>query len=236
MNVLLTDPPRQRTETDNQFVPLETLIRHSDIVTLHVPLTRVGEDATFHLFERSLFSAMKKGSWLLNSSRGEVVDTEALREALQGGHLGGSVLDVWENEPAPDPEIISLTTLGTPHIAGYSLDGKANGTARIVRALATCFGLPLTDWFPGDAILTRDMTIPLIRKQESNQQDILEIMNSTYDIKTDHQRFKSNPAQFEYMRKNYPIRRDFGSYIIECDTDNLIASRLQMAGFQISYR
>jgi erythronate-4-phosphate dehydrogenase len=236
MNVLLNDPPRQRAEINNPFVSLEMLIRNSDIISLHVPLTREGPDATFHLFDSTLFSAMKKGSWLLNSSRGEVVDTVALKMALQNGHLGGSVLDVWENEPYPDPGIISRTTLGTPHIAGYSLDGKANGTARVVRALAARFGLPLTDWFPGDAILSRDMTIPLIRKQEATPQNILEIMNSTYDIKTDHQLFKSNPSQFEYLRKNYHVRRDFGSYNIECETDNPIASRLQIAGFRITFR
>lgn len=236
MNVLLNDPPRERVEMSNEFVSLDTLVRHSDIISLHVPLTREGPDATFHLFERSLISAMKKGSWLLNSSRGEVIDTDALKAALLEGHLGGTVLDVWENEPEPDPRIISLTTLGTPHIAGYSLDGKANGTARVVRELAARFGLPLTDWYPADFILAPPTPIRLTGKQKSDQQKIYEIINSTYDIKNDDQLFKSNPSLFEHYRKSYQIRRDFGSYCIECDLDSPISTRLQIAGFRITYR
>lgn len=236
MNVLLNDPPRERVEMSNNFVSLDTLVRYSDIISLHVPLTCEGPDATFHLFDKSLIAAMKKGAWLLNSSRGEVIDTEALKAALQEGHLGGSVLDVWENEPEPDPGIISLTTIGTPHIAGYSLDGKANGTARVVRELASRFGLPLTQWYPGDSILSLPSPIPLMIKRESEQQKIYEIINSTYDIKSDNQLFKSNPGLFEHYRKRYQIRRDFGSYCIECDLDSPISIKLQIAGFRITYR
>ena len=117
MNVLLNDPPRARQEGEKNFVNLGTILYESDIVTVHVPLNVVGEDCTYHLFNKKSFKKMKKGVWFFNSSRGEVTDTAALKKALGSGKLGGAVIDVWENEPDIDLELMAKAFIATPHIA-----------------------------------------------------------------------------------------------------------------------
>ena len=161
MKVLLCDPPRARAlsslpaalsslpaATGNPFVPLDTICRESDIITLHVPLTREGEDATWHLFDAKRIASLRPDQFLINSSRGPVVDNAALKAALQAKRLRGAVLDVWEGEPEPDRELMDLLDIATPHIAGYSADGKANGTTASVHTVASVLGLPLADWAP----------------------------------------------------------------------------------------
>jgi erythronate-4-phosphate dehydrogenase len=113
-----------------------------------VPLNIVGKDKTYHLFNDKLIRMMKKGAWLINSSRGEVIETLALKKALRAGRLGGVVLDVWENEPDIDHELLDKAFIATPHIAGYSADGKANGTAMVINVLCNAFKFPLQDWYP----------------------------------------------------------------------------------------
>ena len=122
--VLLCDPPRARREGLGQFITLDEIIERSDIITLHVPLIHDGEDATFHMFDRSRLATMNPGQILINSSRGEVVDGEALKNALVQKKILAASLDVWENEPHIDTELLSLLFTGTPHIAGYSVDGN----------------------------------------------------------------------------------------------------------------
>ena len=146
MRVLLNDPPRARAEGGEAFTDLDTLLRESDIVTVHVPLTRGGGDATWHLFDAARLERMRPSQILINSSRGPVVDNAALKEALRKGALKAAVLDVWEGEPDIDIELLGLLDIATPHIAGYSADGKANGTTMSVRYLASKLGLPLTEW------------------------------------------------------------------------------------------
>ncbi len=148
MKVLLSDPPRAREEGDDGFEPLDGLLRASDIVTMHVPLNREGADRTLHLVNGWFFGRMKRGSWFINTSRGEVVNTLSLIGALESGKLAGTVIDVWENEPYIDRDLLALADIATPHIAGYSLDGKANGTAQSVRAVSEFFGLGVGDWYP----------------------------------------------------------------------------------------
>ena len=142
MNVLLNDPPRERREGGSEFVNIDNILREADIITVHVPLTMEGMDRTFHLFDRVALEKMKKGSWFLNSSRGEVADTVALKNFLAASKQGGAVIDVWENEPDVDQELLSKVFLATPHIAGYSTDGKANGTAMVVNSLSRFFNAP----------------------------------------------------------------------------------------------
>ena len=148
MKVLLNDPPRERAEGNRNFQSLDAVLSESDIITVHVPLNITGEDHTFHLFNDEAFRKVKKGSWFINSSRGEVTETKALKEALTSGILGGSIIDVWENQPAVDLKLMNLVSIATPHIAGYSTDGKANGTAMVVNSISKHFSLPLADWYP----------------------------------------------------------------------------------------
>ncbi|MCW9066240.1 MAG: 4-phosphoerythronate dehydrogenase, partial [Ignavibacteriaceae bacterium] len=129
LKVLLNDPPRERIEGREKFVSLDRLIEQSDIITFHVPLNLNGIDKTFHLADAELFKKFNKSKILINTSRGEVIETAALKEAISDGNVTASVLDVWENEPNIDLELLKMVDIATPHIAGYSADGKANGTS-----------------------------------------------------------------------------------------------------------
>ena len=185
MNVLLNDPPRARNEGDKFFVDLDTLLKESDIVTLHVPLNIVGEDKTYHLFNDRLIRKMKKGAWLINSSRGEVAETSAVKRALCSGKIGGVVMDVWENEPDIDCELLEKAFLATPHIAGYSTDGKANGTAMIVNALSSIFNLPIRNWYPGIIPQPHTPEITINAKNKDPEDVIREAVFYTYNINED---------------------------------------------------
>lgn len=141
MRVLLNDPPRAAVEGDGAFVPLETIKKEADIVTLHVPLTREGQYATYHLADADFFGRLRRKPWFVNSCRGAVMDTAALIQAKRAGQVGELVIDCWENEPAISPELLELTTIATPHIAGFSADGKANGTRACLRAISEFFNV-----------------------------------------------------------------------------------------------
>ncbi len=222
MEVLLNDPPRQRVEGDAGFVALGELLASSDIVTLHVPLNREGEDRTLGMVDEFFVSRMKAGALLINSSRGPVITDAVVKEALRNGHLGGAVFDVWNHEPQIDRELMALTDLATPHIAGYSVDGKANGTAMSVQALARHFALPLTQWFPEQLPPPPQPVITLT----SDNRDFEEILRTailhTYPIDRDDKALRTNPQRFEELRGNYPVRREFHKYSINLDTENSI--------------
>ncbi len=214
MNVLLNDPPRSRKEGDKNFISLVKVLAESDIVTLHVPLNIVGEDNTWHLLNEKNLKKMKKGAWLLNISRGEVVETSALKKILSAGKLGGAVLDVWENEPDIDIELMAKTFLSTPHIAGYSTDGKANGTSMIVNSLSEYFDLPLKNWYP-DSVPAPDHPVFPIDGIGKTEEDILrEAVNHTYNIETDDINLRFSPSDFEKQRGEYRMRREFTAYTV----------------------
>jgi len=133
MKVLLNDPPLQRQTGDEKYCPIEELF-DADILTLHVPLTYEGVDATYHLVDEAFLKNLRPGALLVNTSRGGVVDGYALKAALNSRKIGGAVLDVWENEPNIDLELLDRVDIGTPHIAGYSFDGKVNATVMLYEA------------------------------------------------------------------------------------------------------
>ena len=118
MKVLLNDPPRARREGPDAFVSLDEICAQSDIITVHVPLSNEGEDATWHLFDAARLATLRPDQILINSSRGPVVDNAALKAVLQKSGLKAAVLDVWEGEPQLDPELVGLLALSTPHLAG----------------------------------------------------------------------------------------------------------------------
>jgi erythronate-4-phosphate dehydrogenase len=215
MNVLLNDPPRERKEGSKNFVKLNTLLRESDIVTLHVPLNIVGDDKTYNFFDEKALKKMKKGAWLFNTSRGEVVETSALKSMLLSGRMGGAVIDVWENEPDLDLELMGKVFIATPHIAGYSTDGKANGTSMIVNAFSRYFDLPLKGWFPENIPPPDSPVINLDGEGKSDEDIIREAVSLTYDIETDNSNLRSTPYDFENQRGDYPLRREFHAYTVK---------------------
>lgn len=235
MNVLLCDPPRQRREGGNQFVSLDELVKCSDNITFHVPLNRSGEDKTFHLADERFFESFYESKIIFNSSRGEVVETTALKNAVKNGSVSDLVLDVWENEPNIDPELLELADIATPHIAGYSADGKANGTAICVNGLAEFFSLPLDkNWYPNEipnSISSNIIGIDCTGKTE--EEIIREVVLSTYKIEEDDYRLRSSIGTFEKQRGDYPVRREFTFYSLELKN---CAEKIQNKLYQIGFK
>lgn len=202
--VLCNDPLRQNaeklTEADG-FVDKEKLLGRSDIVSLHTPLTKTGPYATFHMIDSHAIKKMKNGAILLNCARGGIADEVALRLAMENGKLQGAAIDTWEREPNIDLRLLELCDISTPHIAGYSIQGKAAGTSMTVKALARFFGLPLTEWYPAG--------IQRSAPQKITWQYLHENMNRYFDIETQSRDLKNHPEKFEEMRNKYEYRTEF---------------------------
>jgi len=233
MQVLLNDPPRERAEGSGKFVSLDTIIEKSDIITIHVPLEYEGCDATFHLAGEAFLQKLKPHQYLVNASRGEVVDNAALREALKARKISGAALDVWENEPDIDLELLELLDYATPHIAGYSTDGKANGTSMSVNALAKFFDLcdDLKNFYPGNVPLPEKVELDL-PENGSFEERLLPVVSSSYDIAEDSMRLHGDPQEFEKLRGNYPLRREFHNFTVR-NADGKCADALMKLGFKL---
>ena len=214
MKVLLNDPPRERAEGSAAFVSLKQVMDEADIITLHVPLNLKGEDATFHLGNEAFFSGLKRKPIVINSCRGEVVETQAVKAALKSNQISGFVCDCWENEPDIDLELLAMTDIATPHIAGYSKDGKATGTLMSVQAINQFFGLGLDNWQPSGVEQPSNPVFELDGTGLSEQKIIAKAILHTYDIRNDDQTFRKNTAQFEQLRGDYPTRREFPAFTI----------------------
>jgi erythronate-4-phosphate dehydrogenase len=233
MNVLLNDPPRARSEGEDKFVSLNEILRNSDIITVHVPLNIVGDDITWHLFEETNFKKIRKGAIFINSSRGEVVDTPSIKKVLSSGKIT-AIIDVWENEPDIDRELMSAAFISTPHIAGYSTDGKANGTSMVLNSLSDFFNLPLKEWYPDNVPDPSYPEINIDAKERSSEDAIYEAVRHTYNIEEDDTRLRFAPSDFEKQRGDYPLRREFTSYKIRIkggETD--LKKKLKEMGFKI---
>lgn len=201
--VLCSDPPRERAEgleESDGFVPLERLLKESDIVTLHTPLLREGEHPTYHLADNDFLAKMHTGASLLNASRGEVADTEALLAHSERLTL---CLDVWEGEPDNiNLRLLEATEIATPHIAGYSLQGKANASAIVLRALAHRLGIgELEEWYPEGVRPSCPQPIGW-EEMCSRIDDHCHLLDETT-------RMKQHPHDLEDRRNTYPLREEF---------------------------
>ena len=233
MKVLLNDPPRARAEGDKEFVSLDTVAQQADIITIHVPLEYEGIDRTFHLADEKFLNQLSDRQFLINASRGEVVDNTALRKVLGSGKLAGGVLDVWENEPEIDLELLGLLDYATPHIAGYSTDGKANGTSMSVNALAKFFNLSerLQKWYPNNVPMPENTVIEC-PAAGSPEEKLLHVVSQSYNIADDTAALKNAPQDFEKLRGNYPLRREFGTFTV-VNADEECEAVLNKLGFNI---
>ena len=235
MNVLLNDPPRARSEGPAGGVSLKHLLEGSDIITLHVPLNRTGEDKTLQLINDNSLQDISPGTVIINTSRGEVVEENALKASLKSGKLSGTVLDVWENEPHTDPELHEKALIATPHIAGYSIDGKSNGTCQIVAHLAQFFDLPLKGWAPGGIPEPAEPLITVDCNSLSPEQACFKAILHSYNVSADDAAFRKNPESFEYLRGSYPLRREFPAYrIVLKNPDFQVSSLLSDLGFAVT--
>jgi len=234
MKVLLNDPPRERVEGPGHFVSMETIQKEADIITFHVPLNLKGEDATFHMVDEKFIQNLKRKPILINSCRGEVFDSTAVKKALKTGAVSGFIADCWENEPDIDLELLELADYGTPHIAGYSKDGKANGTKMSVQAISRFFKLGIDNWEPENVELPEKTTIEIDGNQRREYSILAEAVLSTYDIETDDEALRENPQLFEKLRGDYPVRREFGTYtILAKNIENETLEKLIKIGFSI---
>lgn len=215
MKVLLNDPPRENAEGSDSFVSLQTIQQQADIITLHVPLESGSDYPTWHLADESFFLQLKKKPVLINSCRGEVVETAALKSALQKNLISEAVCDCWENEPDIDLELLSQCVIATPHIAGYSRDGKANGTRMSVQAVSRSLRLGLDSWQPEGIEAAEESTFMLDGSGLSEAEIISKAILHTYDVRNDDRDLRANPAVFEKLRGNYPVRREFHAFTIK---------------------
>ena len=251
MSVYLNDPPLHRKTGDAKYLPLEELFK-CDFITLHTPLTFEGIDRTFHLADERFFKSLKKGCTFINTSRGDVVDTAALKGAIKSGKLGAVVLDVWENEPNIDTELLEMVDIGTPHIAGYSLDGKIVGTIMIYKAVCEYFGVK-AKFEIGTFLPEADVRELKVNPNIGSEQDILrETVERIYSISGDDLRLRGilgmptnkRGSFFDGLRKNYPVRREFQNTQIVTATDDTgrklksgvkaITEKLAGIGFKMS--
>ncbi len=190
MRVLICDPLLGNPD----FVPLSVIEHDADVITFHVPLTRKGIYSTWHMADDSFFHRLHKTPVIINTSRGEVVDNTALLTALQEGEVRDAVIDVWEGEPHLNENLLRQVFIGTPHIAGYSADGKANADNMVIDALCRHFGLP----HPGKVLPPQ---LPADYQYTGNP---LELYNPMRDCEA----LKANPTKFEDLRNHYPLRRE----------------------------
>ena len=204
MRVLCCDPPRAE-RGEQGFVSLETIAREADIITLHTPLTKEAPHPTFHLADGAFFNSLQRKPYFINTSRGETTDTTALLQALQCGKIAGCIIDVWEHEPHINLHLLDQCYIGTPHIAGYSADGKANATRMSLEALSRHFGL-------GDAPC---IAPPLPAETTIHAKSRAEALLSIYNPHTDSRALKGTPSQFEFLRGNYPLRREEQAYELD---------------------
>ena len=234
MRIVLNDPPRMRSEGLCGFISLNGIINEADILTFHVPLNHEGTDKTYHMVDSGFFNKLKREVFIINSSRGEIIETNALKNAIKSGLVRDAVIDVWENEPGIDTELLSLVEIGTSHIAGYSLDGKAKGTAMSVNALSKFFNLPYIDWYPSGLPPVPDNLITVNCNGKSTEHILAEAVSSTYNITDDSRVLKADPGLFENYRGNYPLRREYGAYKVKIiNEEGNIREVLTKSGFSV---
>lgn len=198
MKVVCCDPPRA-DRGESGFLPLQELVGACDVITFHTPLIREGKYSTFHMADEAFFSSLKPGVIIINTSRGEVIETKALLDALDNGIVGDAVIDVWEHEPDIDINLLTRVFLGTPHIAGYSADGKANATRMSLEALCRFFNITDKKFTITPPTLSIDIDL----------NDPVGARLQMYNPQKDSDALKKSPELFEAFRSNYPLRREF---------------------------
>ena len=199
MNILICDPPRSDAEGEKGFVSMEQIAKEADIITFHVPLTKEGRYPTYHLANETLFDSLSKRPIIINSSRGAVVDNEALLYAINYNKVKDAVIDTWENEPNINKELLKRVWIGTPHIAGYSADGKTNADNMVISALCDYFSLPKQPAICPPEIPNAD----LCPKNEDERTLFF------YNPIPESNKLKLEPEKFEWFRNNYPLRREY---------------------------
>ncbi|MGM9861088.1 MAG: 4-phosphoerythronate dehydrogenase [Muribaculaceae bacterium] len=197
MRVLLCDPPRCRAEGHGarRWASLGEVLADADVITLHTPLTTDGCDATYHLIDGAAVAAMRRKPIIINAARGAVVDTDAIVAGLGDGSIGSAVIDCWEGEPRISAALLARAAIATPHIAGYSIQGKMRASQVALDALSEHFGLPR---------MTIDADTTLLHS--TPQSITIEQARASYDPMADTEALRRDPSAFERLRNNYALR------------------------------
>ena len=242
VTVLVNDPPLQRVTGDRRLLPLEELMG-ADVVTLHVPLSAAGADATHHLFGPERLGRMKRGAVLVNTSRGPVVDGRALAAAVDRGDLLPAVLDVWEGEPEIDVDLFSRVSLATPHIAGYSLDGKLNAVTMIHNAFCHFLGADPRAWSPPPLPPPDVHRVHFRTEGRDVACAVAALIGGCYEIRRDDRRLRTlalvpageRGGMFRRLRAEYPVRREFAATEVLLPKDHAaLSDTLRAAGFTVT--
>lgn len=235
--VLISDPPRERAEGARAFTPLKEVLG-ADIVTFHTPLNRGGADNTFHLLDDYGMRFLKPGAIVINASRGEVIDNNAFIPVVDAKGLT-AVMDVWEGEPRFMPAMFDRSFIASPHVAGYSLEGKINGTTMVYDALCACLGVE-RKWRPHFPQVSDNKI--LFRDEGSFEKTVERILTSVYEPSDDTRAMgeaslldgEERGVKFDELRKNYPLRREFNNYVIKGGiTSPLVRKGLEALRFNL---
>lgn len=234
-NVKVCDPPRQAAE-GGDYVSLEAIIEQCDVISLHTPLTRSGDGATWHLFDQSRLQQLKPGAWLINAARGPVVDNAALRNVLLDREDLQAVLDVWEAEPEVDVALAELCVLATPHIAGYSLDGKQRGTAQIYQAYCEFIAQPASIQL-ADLLPAPWLSQVTLHADSDPAWALAMLCRGVYDPRRDDADFRRSlvgnvgeqRAAFDVLRKQYPVRREIEGLKVRIEGESPELARIVAA-------
>lgn len=228
MRVLRNDPPRAEKEGNEGFVSLDTIAKEADIITLHVPLTKEGRFPTYHLANRDFFNKLARKPWLINSCRGAVHDTQALLQAKQDGKISELIIDCWENEPNIHPDLLALATIATPHIAGFSADGKANGTRMCLENIERFFDIKIEKI---KEVAPPAPSDPVIRLSQFSGNRQEEAILRSFNPRTIDKLLREAPDRFEWFRAHYDHPREFTAYQIK-DATPEEAGLLKKLGFR----
>ncbi len=239
IKVLLYDPPKYIRTKNRRYISLKKL-SDADIITLHVPLTFTGKYKTFHLVDEDFLKELKPRTTFINTSRGAVVDEKALIKFYN--RLGGLILDVWENEPDINIELLKLADIGTPHIAGHSLEGKFSASYNVYKKLCKYLGIE-TKIEKRSKLPKLEKKINLSVAMDDLTTILYQIIREVYNPVTDHEKLMEivnlPPLErrrfFESLRADYPERREFTNYkIIAKNLPCSIFTILSALGFRIS--
>ncbi len=236
VNVLLCDPPRADRGDDEQFHSLETLLKQADILTFHTPLNKSGRYNSYHLINESNLDILPEGRILINASRGEVIDNAALLSALNQGKKLRVVLDVWEPEPDLSLELLNKVDIATPHIAGYTLEGKARGTTQVYEAYCDFIGQP--QHVELSTLLPKPLISTISVQGELTQTLLKQLIHLVYDVRRDDaplRKVAGIKGEFDKLRKFYPVRREWSSLQVVCDNP-ITASLLNAIGFNATHK
>ena len=230
MRVLLNDPPREEREGKGLFTDLDTIRREAHFITFHTPLTRTGKHATHHLAGEPFYEQLPMKPFIFNAARGGVTCNKSLTKALQQGTVRGAVIDCWENEPSISGELLQLVDIATPHIAGYSADGKWTATQMSIENIVRFFSLDVTPHYaaiPAPEQPLIDLSGVPVEAQ------LAHAVWHTYQPLHETSALKASPGEFYRFRSEYPLRREYHAFTVH-NADNEISETLQQLGFTVA--